>query len=70
MPRAVAGFVLVFVDRPYPVNTKLTYRHDGILTRKTWWMRRPVVATYYLLPPQKVWNEVQVNGRYIVKVVQ
>jgi hypothetical protein len=69
MPRAVAGFVLVYCDRPYKVNTKLTYRDDGRLTRKTWWMRRPVVATFYYQPSTQRWNDVRVNGRHIVKVV-
>jgi hypothetical protein len=69
MPRAVAGFVLVYVDRPYSVNTKLTYRKDGMLTKKRWWMRRPVIATYYMKPEDEVWNDVIVNGRHIVKVV-
>jgi hypothetical protein len=65
----VVGFVLVYVDRPYSVNTKLTYRKDGMLTKKRWWMRRPVIATYYMKPEDEVWNDVVVNGRHIVKVV-
>jgi hypothetical protein len=69
MPRAVVGFVLVYVDKPYPVNTPLTYTQDGTLTKKKWWMRRPIIATYYMKPPEQEWNEVQVNGRHIVKVV-
>jgi hypothetical protein len=69
MPRAVVGFVLCYVDRPYPVNTKLTYRSDGTLTRKKWWMKRPVIATYYMKPSEKEWNDAAVGNRHIVKVV-
>ncbi|MCW4012228.1 MAG: collagen-like protein [Candidatus Bathyarchaeota archaeon] len=69
MPRAVAGFVLVHVDKAYPVNTPLTYKDDGTLTKKRWWMRRPVIATYYMKPEHDVWNDAVVNGRHIVKVV-
>jgi hypothetical protein len=69
MPRAVVGFVLMYVDRPYPVNTKLTFRADGILTKKRWWLKRPVIATYYMKPKGEVWNDAAVDNRHIVKVV-
>jgi len=69
MPRVVAGFVLVFTDRTYPTGTKLTYRPDGVLTKKRWWMiNRPVVAEFYIQPTGNTWNDVAVNGRMIARV--
>ena len=70
MPRAIAGFILCYVDNIYKVNTKLTYKKNGILTKKRWWMRKPIIAEYYMQIKSNKWNEVQVNGRHIVRVVK
>jgi len=69
MPRAIAGFALMYVDQKYSVNTKLTYTKTGILTKKKWWMKTPVVALYYMDIRHVYWNKVPVKGRVIVKVV-
>jgi hypothetical protein len=69
MPRAIAGFVLCFVDSDYPINTPLTYKKDGTLTKKRWWMRTSTVATYYSKPRTFFWNRAEVDGRHVVKVV-
>ncbi len=69
MPRAIAGFVLCFVDKPYPRNTPLTYRLDGVLTKKQWWMIRPVIARYMEQPEAETWGSANVNGRHMVQVV-
>jgi len=70
MPRAVAGFVLVYTDKAYPIGTKLTYRTDGVLTKKRWWMvRRPAVAEFYQKIDAETWNDTPVNGRNIVRVL-
>lgn len=69
MPRAIAGFVLCFVDRAYSRNTPLTYLPNGKLTKKRWWMRTPVIARYMEKPAMKEWGAAIVNGRHIVQVV-
>lgn len=73
---AVAGFVLAYVDKEYPVGTPLTCTKDGMLTaiKKRDKIRNPekIVATYWKSEPNNVWgpegNEVFVNGRKWVKV--
>ena len=73
---AVAGFVLAYVDKEYPVGTPLTCTKDGKLTaiKKRDKIRNPekIVATYWKSESNNVWGpegkEVFVNGRKWVKV--
>ena len=73
---AVAGFVLAYVDKEYPVGTPLTCTKDGKLTsiKKRDKIRNPekIVATYWKSEPNNVWgpegSEIFVNGRKWVKV--
>ena len=73
---AVAGCVLAYVDREYPVGTPLTCTSDGYLTEilledKIKYPER-IVATYWKPEPSEVWGVesrmVSVNGRHWVKV--
>ena len=73
---SVAGFVLAYVDKEYPVGTPLTATEDGYLTEilmedKIKYPER-IVATYWKSEPLKEWGsedkKVKVNGRKWVKV--
>lgn len=73
---SVAGFVLAYVDKEYPVGTPLTAGPDGYLTEmkledKPYYPER-ILATYWKSEPSKTWGnslrQVQVNGRKWVKV--
>lgn len=73
---SVAGFVLAYVDKEYPVGTPLTAGPDGYLTEmkledKPYYPER-ILATYWKSEPSKTWGnslrQIQVNGRKWVKV--
>ena len=73
---SVAGFVLAYVDREYPVGTPLTATCCGYLTEisKKDVMEHPerIVATYWKNESAKEWGsedkKVKVNGRKWVKI--
>jgi hypothetical protein len=73
---AVAGFVLAYVDKEYPVGTPLTCTKDGWLTEfsKQDKIEYPekIVATYWKAEPAEKWgpegSEILVNNRKWVKV--
>ena len=73
---SVAGFVLAYVDKEYPVGTPLTAGPDGYLTEmkledKPYYPER-ILATYWKSESAETWGnslrQVQVNGRKWVKV--
>lgn len=72
----VAGFVLAYVDKEYPVGTALTCTEDGILTKIEDADKRDnpemVLATYWKKEEKTEIGDgtkfVQVNGRTWVKV--
>ena len=76
MDVAVAGFVLAYVDKEYPVGTPLTCTENGYLTRieKSDKMEYPekIVATYWKNEPSEYWggekDKIKVNGRKWVKI--
>lgn len=69
---AVAGFVLAYVDKEYPVGTPLTCTEGGILTElKIEDMKRhpeSLVATFYKKETKSKWHGVFVDDRMWVKV--
>ena len=73
---AVAGFVLAYVDKEYPVGTPLTCKENGILTKlkEEDISKNPhkIVGTFWKTEPCEKWGaegkEVDVNGRMWVKV--
>ena len=73
---AVAGFVLAYVDKEYPVGTPLTCTENGYLTeiKKEDKIEYPerIVATYWKNEPAEEWGtkdrKVKVNGRKWVKI--
>ena len=73
---AVAGFVLAYVDKEYPVGTPLTCTDNGYLTKieKSDKMEYPekIVATYWKNEPSEYWggekDKIKVNDRKWVKV--
>lgn len=76
MKVSVAGFVLAYVDKTYPVGTLLTCTENGMLTviskdDKTNCPEK-VVASFWKDEPNKLWGsdskKVDVNGRKWVKV--
>lgn len=75
VPIAVAGWVLAYVDREYPIGTPLTNDENGILTEmtdaeKSKYPER-LVATYKkkeLAAEFGLEKKVKVNGRHWVKV--
>ena len=76
MSVAVAGFVLAYVDKEYPVGTPLTCKENGILTKlkEEDISKNPhkIVGTFWKTEPCEKWGlegkEVEVNGRMWVKV--
>ena len=76
MDVAVAGFVLAYVDKEYPVGTPLTCTENGYLTKieKSDKMEYPekIVATYWKNESSEYWggekNKIKVNGRKWVKI--
>ena len=76
MDVAVAGFVLAYVDKEYPVGTPLTCTESGYLTRieKSDKMEYPekIVATYWKNESSEYWggekDKIKVNGRKWVKI--
>lgn len=76
MDVAVAGFVLAYVDKEYPVGTPLTCTESGYLTRieKSDKMEYPekIVATYWKNEFSEYWggekDKIKVNGRKWVKI--
>lgn len=76
MDVAVAGFVLAYVDKEYPVGTPLTCGENGILTeiKKQDKIEYPerIVATYWKKETQEYWGsekeKIIVNGRKWVKI--
>ena len=76
MDVAVAGFVLAYVDKEYPVGTPLTCTENGYLTKieKSDKMEYPekIVATYWKSESSEYWggekDKIKVNGRKWVKV--
>lgn len=72
LPVSVAGFVLAFVDKEYESGTSLTCTKNGFLTKaniftKIFFPER-ILATFIKPMKEEIWNEVLVNGRYLVKV--
>ena len=73
---AVAGFVLAYVDKEYPVGTPLTCTEDGRLTeiKKSDKIEYPekIIATFWKPEKNKTWgseeSRIEVNGRMWVKV--
>lgn len=73
---AVAGFVLAYVDKQYPVGTPLTCTENGYLTeiKKEDKIEYPekIVATYWKPEKSETWGpedkQISVNGRHWVKV--
>ena len=73
---AVAGFVLAYVDKEYPVGTPLTCKENGILTKlkEEDISKNPhkIVGTFWKAESNEFWGaegkEVEVNGRMWVKV--
>ena len=73
---AVAGFVLAYIDREYPVGTPLTVTANGYLTaiKKEDLSKNfhKVVATFWKTEPNEKWGpkgqEISVNNRMWVKV--
>lgn len=73
---SVAGFVLAYVDKEYPVGTPLTPTCCGYLTEisKKDKMEYPerIVATYWKDEPAEEWGseerKIKVNGRKWVKI--
>lgn len=73
---AVAGFVLAYVDKEYPVGTPLTCTEDGRLTeiKKSDKIEYPekIIATFWKVEKNKTWgsdgSQIEVNGRMWVKV--
>lgn len=76
MDVAVAGFVLAYVDKEYPVGTALTCTEDGMLTAMSKQDKieypEKIVATYWKNELEEYWGsdtqKVKVNGRRWVKV--
>ncbi len=76
MDVAVAGFVLAYVDKEYPVGTPLTCTENGYLTKieKSDKMEYPekIVATYWKNEFSEYWggekDKIKVNGRKWVKI--
>ena len=76
MDVAVAGFVLAYVDKEYPVGTPLTCTENGYLTKieKSDKMEYPekIVATYWKNESSEYWggekDKIKVNGRKWVKI--
>lgn len=73
---AVAGFVLAYIDKEYPVGTPLTCKKNGILTKlkEEDISKNPhkIVGTFWKIEPNELWGpegkEVKVNKRMWVKV--
>jgi len=76
MKCSVAGYVLAYVDKVYPVGTPLTCTENGYLTeiKKEDKINNPekIVATFWKDEESEIWGskdkEVSVNGRKWVKV--
>ncbi len=76
MKVSVAGFVLAYVDKTYPIGTLLTCTEDGGLTEisKEDKINYPekIVASFWKEEPNELWGsdaeKVEVNGRKWVKV--
>jgi len=73
VPLAVAGFVLAYVDDEYLPGIPLTSNEHGILTKmenddKIAFPER-IVATFDRIETEKMWNDIEVNGRCWVKVI-
>ena len=70
---AVAGFVLAYVDKPYPEGTPLTWGDDGTLTKCSLLKRvlhpERIIATFYKEEKEEKWHNLPVSGRHWVKVV-
>jgi len=73
---SIAGFVLAYVDKEYPVGTPLTCTENGCLTKikdedKREYPER-IVATYWKNEPEEYWGDsnekVKVNNRKWVKI--
>jgi hypothetical protein len=69
---SVAGFVLAYVDREYPIGTPLTCTKWGKLTRANWIVRlfhsERILGTY-LKKMGVFWGDTPTRGRALVKVV-
>jgi len=69
VPISVAGFVLAYVDRYYPIGTLLVNKEDGTLTKARWWERRRAIAKFMRNEPELIVYDVAVNGRCWVKIL-
>ena len=73
---AIAGFVLAYVDKSYPVGTPLTCTENGALTEISFEDKvnypEKIIATFWKDEPNETWGDgnrkVQVNGRKWVKI--
>lgn len=72
IPIAIGGIVLAYVDEIYETGTPLTTSENGYLTqmdRQTVSMYpERLVATFYKEEKQELWNDIEVKGRYWVKI--
>lgn len=76
VPIAIAGWVLAYVDKEYPIGTPLTNDKDGNLTGMTLEEKQNyperIVATYKKKENSHVWGPkkalIRVGGRHWVKV--
>jgi hypothetical protein len=73
LPLAIAGVVLAHVDKVYESGTPLVCTIDGELTTARWYTRlfhsERILALFYKVENQPVWNGVEVNGRCWVKII-
>ena len=72
LPICIGGFILAYVDKEYESGTALTSSGNEFLTEisQEYKIRYPerIVATYYKAEKEKMWNNIEVNGRHWVKV--
>lgn len=72
----VAGFILVYVDKEYPVGTPLTITDSGFLTKikneDVPENSEKIVGTFWKPEPKEKWGpygkEIVVNGRHWIKI--
>jgi hypothetical protein len=72
IPIAIGGFVLAYLDKPYPAGTPLVATTEGKLTKALWHTRilhpERILAVFDRMEPSLSWNGVVVRGRHWVKV--
>jgi len=72
MPVAIGGWILAHVDNVYIAGTPLIPNKNGVLTKATWiieiFKSSSIIAHFDRVEKKELWNGVEVNGRYWVKV--